>query len=313
MEISRDRLEPKPDIVRAAAPDRGLEILDDRRGQPGNVAVHRPAVGAGKVPGEVDDIGAASLARKTAGKRRGEVAVGDREATQAELELIRASFQLIWPLSESICSGLSAKIPGSSIATCSEPSTTLPPFSLASNRPVSPRIRETRRGRARRASRSLPARCSSADSPRRPSTRRSGFVRCRAARLRPDARGRPAETAGTRRAVRGGQVDPIGVDLATGRRCAFGLRQRTRKSAGGTTIRPGSERELAAEDFEALPVALARAQPPLQVIEFQQRSVPGHAARNLGKRDVGVSRVEVLPCRSSHRRTPPLPERISNG
>src|SRR5204863_7213100 len=49
----------------------------------------------------------------------------------------------------------------------------------------------------------------------------------------------------------------------------------------------GSERELAAEHFEFLPLELARTQPPPQVFELQERSVLGHAARDPRKRHVG--------------------------
>src|SRR6267154_324468 len=78
------------------------------------------------------------------------------------------------------------------------------------------------------------------------------------------------------------ELDRIGVQVPPGRRPMH-------PKIGGRDDDPGrgSERELAAEDFELLPVALAPAQPPAQVIELQERSVLGDATRNPGKRDVG--------------------------
>ena len=78
------------------------------------------------------------------------------------------------------------------------------------------------------------------------------------------------------------ELDRIGVEVAPGGRPMH-------PKIGGRDDDPGrgSERELAAEDFELLPFALARTYPSAQVFELEERSVPRHAARNVGKRYVG--------------------------
>src|SRR5256885_14251894 len=85
-------LQPQSDVVRVAPLDRGLEILDDSRGQQGNVAVDGPAVGAEEIPGEVDDARAALSAREPAEQRSSDIAVGEREGVEGEVESIRSEF-----------------------------------------------------------------------------------------------------------------------------------------------------------------------------------------------------------------------------
>src|SRR5439155_6798103 len=75
----------------------GLEILADRSGQQGDVAVDGPAVGAEEIPGEIDGARAALPAREPAEKRSRDVAVGEREGVEGEIESIRGKFPVDVP------------------------------------------------------------------------------------------------------------------------------------------------------------------------------------------------------------------------
>ncbi len=281
--------QPQPDVVRVPASDRGLEIIDDRPGQQGNVAVDGPAVGAEEIPGEVDDARAALSAREPAEQRSGDVAVGEREGVEGEIESIRREFPADARCERIELQGTLGDDPGqvdrdplraerdaaallARLEPSGEPRESGNPVVGARGEPreAAPQavvlriLRVARPGGLQVADAAARLGCGQA---------RTGGLRKR-------------QVFGESRERR--ELDRIGVDLAAGRRP-------THPKIGGRDddTGPGLERELAAEDFEGLPIALARAQPPAQIIKLQKRSVLGHAARNIGERDVGRERAYV--------------------